>query len=924
MAYTTYDEELRRSAYKRPWMKGYRNPLDAPRFGEGTGFIGGGKQTYLDSPGGKGFTADKKFFSNYTPGLEYKSFEEALAVGKEARDSQDLEDYRRYAASFGVPATAQGFDNYRKEKHGERQQEQSAAQKNAAIARQQANQNREFALSVWKAKQANLAAAQNRQVQMAKARAQQARYSGGTPTGRGGGGGGYGGGGSRSVSSTNLPINRARKNAEAGVYADKSDEWIMRNVARLGGDSIDANYMIQAGNAYRTKEGRSAFTAGQAVVTARNTGEKKQVDAFEDILQSGRIDQLNKLNLDLISDNNRRILHSKLENYLHTQQDPNFYDNMEDAWERAKAKYDPKIHTDASGENPLEAWQEQYAGFHSSDEQAVLKGEKPSFYKKQTAFDIEKHPGGARYDVYDYSPFSELFPRPVGPGFDPIISKGYPELPPAQPGLTSPFDPDWEKGVDSPFGGTGPNPQTSPWGPDSPDDSSPMWQTPAAAAADIAAMKASQRENQRYPGGRPDDPILAQWERDKQLRAAGLPTIGPLEGLAMGAKKLWQDANEKLRMEDVQRRFMAGNVTPEERAELEEMANLWKWKKDAAEDDAAQAAAIDELNRLEERGKYATQSPLEHVGKNTMFVDPRSATDFGSHVEGRGVKKPWYGKLGTMPGEVASLVPEMVNATGQLINTIPTGALFGLGKNKSGFYYDDEGIPILRDMPVIGGMFGHGDHMTGPLPTEYQEEVRIPVLDNPAQYMESGKKPKLSPKDAEGMVQHYFARHAKARQAKGELEMADKAQMWQSAWSDLYKNYDVPAKEWIGRSEEIPDRVSALKAPREEIKPYTGGVPRTKRGQYLFNQGQSQESLVPPHKPRGGWPLRGSPVPPSPEDRELAEIQRRFMAGGATPEERANLEGQAYDYYKRKYPYLTDEELNKFISEPNTWWPARQ
>ncbi|HIA01855.1 MAG TPA: hypothetical protein EYN66_08085, partial [Myxococcales bacterium] len=419
------------------------------------------------------------FQSTYTPGVGYKSFEEALAVGKEARDNQDLEDYRRYAGSFGVPATAQGFDSYRKEKHGERQQEVSAAQKNAAIARQQANQNREFALNVWKAKQANFAAAQSRQIQMAKARAQQSRYSGGTPTGRGGGGGGYGGG-SRSVSSTNLPINRARKNAESGVYAGQSDNWIRRNVARLGGDAIDANYMIRVNQAHMTSEGRSAFTAGQQVVTARNTGEKKQVDAFEGILQSGRIDQLNRLDVNLISDNNRRILHSKLENYLHTQQDPNFYDNMEDAWKRAKADYDkePTAYEHNEDANPLKIWQDQYEDYHSSDKTAVEAGAKPSFYKKPTAFDIEKHPAGARYDVYDYSPFSELFPRPVGPGFDPITSgSGSPlDLPPAQPAFTTagepvyeinadgervvvgwqnadgtpienPLDPDWEEGV---------------------------------------------------------------------------------------------------------------------------------------------------------------------------------------------------------------------------------------------------------------------------------------------------------------------------------------------------------------------------------------------------------------------------------------------------------------------------------------------
>ena len=146
--------------------------------------------------------------------------------------------------------------------------------------------------------------------------------------------------------------------------------------------------------------------------------------------------------------------------------------------------------------------------------------------------------------------------------------------------------------------------------------------------------------------------------------------------------------------------------------------------------------------------------------------------------------------------------------------------------------------------------------------------------------------------------------------------MADKAQMWQSAWSDLQKNYNVPAREFIGRTGGEP-----LPALPVEKEPYTGGVPRTERGQYLFDQGYSQESLAPPHKPRGGWPLRGGTIPPSPEDRELAEIQRRFMVGGTTPEERADLKEQAYAYYKKKYAYLTDEELNKLLSEPNTWWP---
>lgn len=135
----TFDEILRRTAYKRPYMKDYK-----PMFGTstgGTGRFGGSNFAssnlgYSNTPSEQGFNTNQKFFSAFTPGIAYDSFEEALAVGKEARDTQDLEDYNSYANSFGITPSAEGFDSYRKEKGAERQQEQAQSQKNAAVARQ--------------------------------------------------------------------------------------------------------------------------------------------------------------------------------------------------------------------------------------------------------------------------------------------------------------------------------------------------------------------------------------------------------------------------------------------------------------------------------------------------------------------------------------------------------------------------------------------------------------------------------------------------------------------------------------------------------------------------------------------------------------------------------------------------------------------
>jgi hypothetical protein len=135
----TIDEILRRTAYQRPHMKNYK-----PMFGGGSdapGRFGGSNFAsstlgYSDTPSGQGFNTPQKFYSAFTPGIAYDSFEEALAVGKESRDKQDINDYQMYSNALGVQASPEGFDAYRQEKGAERQMEQGQSQKNAALARQ--------------------------------------------------------------------------------------------------------------------------------------------------------------------------------------------------------------------------------------------------------------------------------------------------------------------------------------------------------------------------------------------------------------------------------------------------------------------------------------------------------------------------------------------------------------------------------------------------------------------------------------------------------------------------------------------------------------------------------------------------------------------------------------------------------------------
>jgi hypothetical protein len=132
------------------------------------------------------------FQSTYTPGVGYKSFEEALAVGKEARTKKDMEDYERYAAALGLPITPEGFAQYSKEKGAERGLEMSTAQKNAEIARDQANKNRQYMFEVLQADRAAGLKMRDQQISAQREMGRQGRWERGGSTGSGGTGGSRG------------------------------------------------------------------------------------------------------------------------------------------------------------------------------------------------------------------------------------------------------------------------------------------------------------------------------------------------------------------------------------------------------------------------------------------------------------------------------------------------------------------------------------------------------------------------------------------------------------------------------------------------------------------------------------------------------------------------------------------------------------
>ena len=273
----TIDEILRRTAYKRPYMKNYK-----PMFGTSSGGAGrfGGSNFasstlgYSNTPSGQGFNTGQKFFSAFTPGIAYDSFEEALAVGKEARDTQDLEDYKSYANSFGVPPSAEGFDAYRKEKGAERQQEQAQSQKNAAVARQIfekeralriAERNKAIALQQDRAKQMQLEAYRRALIGQKRRAAQMTDMR------------------SRREAARTAQNNRMKQlmdNAAKGYYSDMSRDQFANMINQAGVDNpLDVTQAVGGFDAFNKKAQEDQARIDQSL-------REDQVKAAEDIIKN--------------------------------------------------------------------------------------------------------------------------------------------------------------------------------------------------------------------------------------------------------------------------------------------------------------------------------------------------------------------------------------------------------------------------------------------------------------------------------------------------------------------------------------------------------------------------------------------------------------------------------------------------------------
>lgn len=309
----TIFENLRRTAYQRPYMKNYKPMFGGLSSGSGSNRLGASNfasagTQYMDSPGGEGFQGGQKFFSALTPGIAYDSFEEALAVGKEAQDSQDIEDYTRYAKSLGLPTTAQGFDGYRKEKSQQRQLEQQTAQKNQQLALQQANRDREFAFKMAQAREsaarANRAAAQADQRNRLSYMNYLQKLNKGTGTGRGGSSSRSSGGSSGSQ------INRLMSGIKAGAYNQYNPNEIAQLVQRYGGDEIDLQTAFDAVEQSALDRSTKASTATRQ---ASDREIKQQVDTINGLLETDNLAELKNADVDAIPYETAALLHNKID-----------------------------------------------------------------------------------------------------------------------------------------------------------------------------------------------------------------------------------------------------------------------------------------------------------------------------------------------------------------------------------------------------------------------------------------------------------------------------------------------------------------------------------------------------------------------------------------------------------------------------------
>jgi hypothetical protein len=704
----TYAENLRRSAYQRPWMKNYRGGIGSgSRFGGDDGLAQ--QDSYLE-PGWMNPSVD--YYSESTPGVKYKSFEEALAVGKEARELQDMEDYRRFTAATGLPETKEGYVGYRKEKGAQREVEKQKADKNAAIARQQFEKDRAFRASRL-----------DRAIANRQARQQQANYNYRTAaTARG-----------RQLD--RLADEKGRRRTSQRTAKTDFLKQFHSEVAKgsIPADEVPMHLKGMGINPGELDYYQAMGAAAAHTEDVRDVDIASRVQAVRDIIKSGDLRPLNRIDTTEIPYNSQEVLHSEIQTARsNIINDRELAVALKGAWEKEK-----ESHEDGRFIDPSEK-EEAYDSFiKANGAAAVMMG---SYDHPVFVAPAEGLEGKSLEEVSPFSPW--ISPMPDS-GVD---ESGY---------LTSPIDKD-SYDVDLPPGST---PLTTEEGNVPIPEGVPLSDEEAAIRAEAEADYQAFMEDARIRRvQRQENPHVEGYVKSLQ------EVPNKFSEALVGA---WEQA--KGRYEDHKHR---------------------EWQKAKEEAEMAEALAY-ERDWAANAAKEVDAVPPKFVGRNTMFADPTGWTDFGSVARGSSVETPWYGDLGSAPGQIASLVPEMVNAAGQMLNTIPTGAVWG----------SEDGIPGLRDIPYVKGVFQR-DHLEGPLPTTRTKTVETPML-SPLEYT-GGKKPKVSVEYANReLLPRYLAAVKKGRNKDGRgLDVDEEDRLELLAIARLLENYDLP-KNWQVYGDEL-------------------------------------------------------------------------------------------------------------------------
>jgi hypothetical protein len=689
-------------------MKNYRGGIGSgSRFGGDDGLAQ--QDSYLE-PGWMNPSVD--YYSESTPGVKYKSFEEALAVGKEARELQDMEDYRRFTAATGLPETKEGYVGYRKEKGAQREVEKQKADKNAAIARQQFEKDRAFRASRL-----------DRAIANRQARQQQANYNYRTAaTARG----------------RQLDRLADEKGRRRTAQRTAKTDFLKQFHSEVAKGSIPADEVPMHLKGMGIYPGELDYYQAMGAAAAhtkdvRDVDIANRVQAVRDIIKSGDLRPLNRIDTTEIPYNSQEVLHSEIQTARsNIINDRELAKALKGAWEKEKATHADKFDTPSEKEQAYDSF------IKANGAAAVMRG---SYDHPVFVAPAEGLEGKSLEEVSPFSPW--ISPMPDS-GVD---ESGY---------LTSPDRVNDSYDVDLPPG---------------------------------SELVSSEEGNVPIPEGVPlsdeEAAIRAEAEADYQaaMEEARIRQENPhVEGYVKS-------------LQEVPNKFSEALVGAWEQAKGRyEDHKHREWQKAKEEAELAEALAY-ERDWAANAAKEVDAVPPKFVGSNTMFKDPTGWTDFGSVARGSSVETPWYGDLGSAPGQIASLVPEMVNAAGQMLNVFPS---------------------------ILG--VGSGDHYEGPLPTTRTKTVETPML-YPLEYT-GGKKPKVSVEYANReLLPRYLAAVKKARNKDGRgLDVDEENRLEDMAIARLLENYDLP-KNWQIYGDELgfaspQNRMPNHRMPDPRINPF--------------------------------------------------------------------------------------------------------